>query len=122
MPDWLLLLPDLDTWVINRKKVCCVCYANFSQVPPWAAVVYGVVGGAACNYATKLKFVIGVDDALDIFAEHGVGGIVGNILTAFFAAYVLNHFSRIFTRLALTSHVVITLHILTVIPRFVGVG
>ncbi|KAG0135356.1 ammonium transporter AmtB-like domain-containing protein [Tuber indicum] len=60
-------------------------------VPPWAAVIYGVVGGAACNYATKLKFVIGVDDALDIFAEHGVGGIVGNILTAFFAAdYIAN--------------------------------
>ncbi|KAI5808853.1 high affinity ammonium transporter [Peziza echinospora] len=55
-------------------------------VPAWAAVVYGIVGGASCNYATKLKFVIGVDDALDIFAEHGVGGIVGNILTAFFAA------------------------------------
>lgn len=55
-------------------------------VPPWAAVIYGVIGGAACNYATKLKFFIEVDDALDIFAEHGVGGIVGNILTAFFAA------------------------------------
>jgi Amt family ammonium transporter len=55
-------------------------------VPAWAAVIYGIVGGASCNYATKLKFVIGVDDALDIFAEHGVGGIVGNILTAFFAA------------------------------------
>ena len=38
---------------------------------------------AALDY---LKFVIGVDDALDIFAEHGVGGIVGNILTAFFAS------------------------------------
>lgn len=60
-------------------------------VPPWAAVIYGVVGGAACNYATKLKFVIGVDDALDIFAEHGVGGIVGNILTAFFAADYIAH-------------------------------
>lgn len=60
-------------------------------VPSWAAVIYGVVGGAACNYATKLKFVIGVDDALDIFAEHGVGGIVGNILTAFFAADYIAH-------------------------------
>ncbi|KAL0635023.1 ammonium transporter Amt1 [Maublancomyces gigas] len=60
-------------------------------VPAWAAVIYGVVGGAACNYATKLKFVIGVDDALDIFAEHGVGGIVGNILTAFFAADYIAH-------------------------------
>ncbi|RPA95319.1 high affinity ammonium transporter [Choiromyces venosus 120613-1] len=60
-------------------------------VPAWAAVVYGVVGGAACNYATKLKFVIGVDDALDIFAEHGVGGMVGNILTGFFAADYIAH-------------------------------
>ncbi|KAL7272585.1 ammonium transporter Amt1 [Rhizina undulata] len=60
-------------------------------VPPWAAVIYGVVGGAACNYATKLKFVIGVDDALDIFAEHGVGGLVGNILTAFFASNYIAH-------------------------------
>ncbi|ODQ56075.1 ammonium transporter MEP2 [Saitoella complicata NRRL Y-17804] len=55
-------------------------------VPAWAAVIFGVVGGAACNFATGLKYYIGVDDALDIFAEHGVGGIVGNLLTAFFAA------------------------------------
>ena len=50
-------------------------------VPPWSAVVFGVVGAIACNYATKLKFLIGVDDALDIFAVHGIGGIVGNLLT-----------------------------------------
>lgn len=55
-------------------------------VPPWAAVVYGVVSGVACNYATYLKLVFGVDDALDIFAVHGVGGFIGNILTGFFAA------------------------------------
>jgi Amt family ammonium transporter len=60
-------------------------------VPAWSAVVYGIVGGTACNYATKLKFIIGVDDALDIFAEHGIGGIVGNILTAFFAADYIAH-------------------------------
>jgi Amt family ammonium transporter len=55
-------------------------------VPPWSAVVFGVVGGIVCNLATKLKFVLGIDDALDIFAEHGVGGIVGNLLTGLFAA------------------------------------
>ena len=55
-------------------------------VPAWSAVVFGVVGGSACNYATKLKFVLGIDDALDIFAEHAIGGLVGNILTGFFAA------------------------------------
>lgn len=66
-------------------------------VPAWSAVVYGIVGGAACNYATKLKFIIGVDDALDIFAEHGIGGMVGNILTAFFAADYIAHLDGITT-------------------------
>ncbi|KAG5643536.1 hypothetical protein DXG03_000677 [Asterophora parasitica] len=51
-----------------------------------AAVAYGVVGATACNFATQLKFIGGgYDDALDIFASHAIGGIVGNILTAFFA-------------------------------------
>ncbi|KAI9811925.1 MAG: ammonium transporter Amt1 [Thelocarpon impressellum] len=60
-------------------------------VPAWAAVIYGVVAGVACNYATKLKFVIGVDDALDIFAEHCIGGVVGNLLTGLFAADYIAH-------------------------------
>ncbi|KAF2263987.1 ammonium transporter-like protein [Lojkania enalia] len=60
-------------------------------VPAWAAVVFGVCGGVACNYATKLKYFLRCDDALDIFAVHGVGGMVGNILTAFFAADYIAH-------------------------------
>lgn len=50
-----------------------------------AAVVFGVVGATICNFATQLKFLAGYDDALDIFGGHGVGGIVGNILTGLFA-------------------------------------
>lgn len=57
-------------------------------VPPWAAFVYGVIAAAVCNYATQLKYLIRVDDSLDVFAVHGVGGFTGDILTAFFAAYV----------------------------------
>ncbi|KAA6411076.1 MAG: ammonium transporter [Lasallia pustulata] len=60
-------------------------------VPAWSAVIFGVVSGSACNYATKLKFVLGIDDALDIFAEHAIGGLVGNILTGFFAADYIAH-------------------------------
>jgi Amt family ammonium transporter len=60
-------------------------------VPPFAAVVIGCVGAIACNYATKLKFYIGVDDALDIFAVHGVGGIAGNLMTGLFAADYIAH-------------------------------
>lgn len=58
-------------------------------VPPWSAVVFGVVGAVACNFGTKVKFLLGIDEALDVFAEHGIGGIVGNLLTGLFAAYVL---------------------------------
>ncbi|CED83532.1 ammonium transporter [Phaffia rhodozyma] len=50
-----------------------------------AALVFGVVGGAVCNYATRIKFLIGVDEALDVFAGHGLGGIAGNLMTALFA-------------------------------------
>ncbi|KAI0199416.1 ammonium transporter [Astrocystis sublimbata] len=55
-------------------------------VTPWAAVIFGIVGGIGCNIATKLKFLIGADDALDVFAVHGIGGIIGNLLTGLFAA------------------------------------
>ena len=55
-------------------------------VPAWSAVIYGLVAGCACNYGTKIKFWLGIDDALDIFAVHAIGGCVGNLLTGFFAA------------------------------------
>lgn len=60
-------------------------------VPAWAAVVYGICAGVFCNYATKLKYFLRCDDALDIFAVHGIGGLTGNILTAFFAADYIAH-------------------------------
>lgn len=69
--------------------VCITPGSGF--VPAWAAVVFGVCGGIACNYATKLKYFLRCDDALDIFAVHAVGGFVGNVLTAFFAADYIAH-------------------------------
>lgn len=50
-----------------------------------AAVAIGFVTAVACNFATKIKFLLGIDEALDIFASHGVGGYVGCVLTALFA-------------------------------------
>jgi Amt family ammonium transporter len=50
-----------------------------------AAVAIGVVGGTACNFATQLKHLLKYDDTLDIFASHGVGGMVGNLMTGLFA-------------------------------------
>lgn len=55
-------------------------------VPPWAAVIFGVVGAVCCNMGTKIKYLLRIDEPMDVFAIHGVGGFVGMILTGFFAA------------------------------------
>ncbi|KAJ5414061.1 hypothetical protein N7509_000688 [Penicillium cosmopolitanum] len=51
---------------------------------PWASVILGVVTGIVCNYATKIKYWIRIDDSMDVLAEHGIAGIVGLIFNAFF--------------------------------------
>lgn len=55
-------------------------------ITPWASVILGIVTGIACNFGTKVKFWLRIDDALDVFAEHAIGGIVGLIFNGFFAA------------------------------------
>jgi Amt family ammonium transporter len=54
-------------------------------VSPPSAVAFGVAAGICCNMAVKLKHIFDFDDALDVFAVHGVGGLTGNILTGIFA-------------------------------------
>ncbi|HRO59593.1 MAG TPA: ammonium transporter [Burkholderiaceae bacterium] len=56
-------------------------------VGPMGAIVIGVVAGFACLWGvTGLKRMLGVDDAADVFGVHGVGGIVGALLTGVFTA------------------------------------
>src|SRR5450830_233033 len=51
------------------------------------AVVMGLIAGLLCLWGvTGLKKILGSDDALDVFGVHGVGGILGAILTGVFAA------------------------------------
>ena len=55
-------------------------------VGPMGALVIGLVSGVVCYWgATGLKRMMGYDDSLDAFGVHGVGGIVGAILTGVFA-------------------------------------
>lgn len=54
-------------------------------VEPWAALVMGLIVSPICYFAiAKLKAKLGYDDALDAFGCHGIGGIVGGILTGIF--------------------------------------
>ena len=55
-------------------------------VGPVGSMVIGVACGVGCYLgATSLKHMFGYDDALDAFGVHGVGGIIGAILTGVFA-------------------------------------
>jgi Amt family ammonium transporter len=54
---------------------------------PGGAMVIGAVAGVVCFFAaTTLKKHFGYDDSLDAFGVHGVGGLVGSLLTGVFAA------------------------------------
>ena len=57
---------------------------------PGAALVIGGAAGVICFWgSTALKKMMGYDDSLDAFGVHGIGGIVGALLTGVFAAGVL---------------------------------
>jgi Amt family ammonium transporter len=65
-------------------------------VGPVGALVIGLASGAICFFcATSLKRKLGYDDSLDVFGVHGVGGIVGALLTGVFAAPVLGGFGEV---------------------------
>ena len=55
-------------------------------VLPGPALIIGIVAGIGCFWsATSLKHMLGYDDSLDAFGVHGVGGIIGALLTGVFA-------------------------------------
>lgn len=54
------------------------------SVGPEGALLIGIMAGSICFYATQIvKGVIGIDDSLDVFPVHGVGGIIGIIMVSF---------------------------------------
>ncbi len=56
-------------------------------VGPMGAIVLGLIAGLVCLWGVNgLKKMLGADDSFDVFGVHGVGGIVGALLTAVFAA------------------------------------
>jgi ammonium transporter, Amt family len=55
-----------------------------------AAIVIGMLAGMICSCTVVLMDRTGLDDTLDVFACHGVGGIFGAIATGFFAQKLVN--------------------------------
>jgi Amt family ammonium transporter len=57
------------------------------SVGPMGAIIIGLLAGFACLWGVNgLKRMLGADDSLDVFGVHGVGGILGALLTGVFTA------------------------------------
>jgi ammonium transporter, Amt family len=64
-------------------------------VNPTGALIIGLIAGVGCYIAAvHVKRAIGYDDSLDVFGVHGVGGIIGAILTGVFADASINSLSE----------------------------
>ena len=63
-------------------------------VGPGGALIIGLLAGVVCFYATQIiKQKLKIDDSLDVFPVHGVGGILGTLLAGVFSATSLGAFS-----------------------------
>jgi Amt family ammonium transporter len=63
-------------------------------VGPGGALLIGIAAGILCFVATNfMKRVVKVDDSLDVFPVHGVGGLLGTLLTGVFASSALGVFA-----------------------------
>jgi Amt family ammonium transporter len=94
------------TWVLasylHKRKVsvvgaACGAVAGLVAITPASgfvtaggAVIIGLMVGGICYGATLLRSRLKVDDALDVFAVHGVGGTFGAIATGVFATSAIN--------------------------------
>jgi ammonium transporter, Amt family len=90
--SWALL-----DWTINKKPtvigICTGAVAGLVAITPAAgfvgvfgAVVIGVIVAVVCYFMVSVvKHKLGYDDSLDAFGVHGIGGIIGALLTGFLA-------------------------------------
>src|SRR5690606_1577741 len=63
-------------------------------VGPGGALIIGMSAGFVCFFATQfIKRTLKIDDSLDVFPVHGVGGVLGTLLAAVFASASLGMFS-----------------------------
>ncbi|KAF9770772.1 hypothetical protein IL306_011642 [Fusarium sp. DS 682] len=87
-----VLLGYLHTRKFSLVGFCSGIIAGLVGITPaagftlvYVAPVIGGVTSLVCFYCVKYKYILSVDDGLDIFAIHGIGGVIGDILTGLFA-------------------------------------
>eukprot|EP01040_Poterioochromonas_malhamensis_P007788 gene7788-8421_t len=84
--EWLIRgQPSLQGTVSGAVAGLVAITPASGYVDQTGAFFIGLIAGPVCYFGAQLKHHLGYDDALDAFGVHAIGGILGGILTGFFA-------------------------------------
>jgi len=87
---WRFQRPSMVGMVTGAVAGLATITPASGYVGPLGGLILGAAGNVVCFFAVDLvKHRFRIDDALDVFAVHGVGGILGTLLVAFLAAPAL---------------------------------
>jgi Amt family ammonium transporter len=94
--EWMIAKKPSVLGIISGAVAGLVAVTPASGfVNPTGALIIGIVAGVACYFAAvHVKKMFGYDDSLDAFGVHGVGGIIGAILTGVFADAAVNELGK----------------------------
>ena len=89
--SWLYRRPTILGTVTGAVAGLATITPAAGYVTPLAAIPIGIAAAVVCYYAMLLiKAKLGFDDSLDVFAVHGVGGILGMLSVGVFASLAVN--------------------------------
>jgi Amt family ammonium transporter len=91
MMDWIMLKkPKFLGLLTGAVAGLATITPAAGYVSPTTAVIIGIISGVVCYFAVALKNKFQLDDALDVWGVHGVGGLLGVILLGVFASLAFN--------------------------------
>jgi Amt family ammonium transporter len=94
--EWIIIKKPSLLGILSGAVAGLVAITPASGfVNPTGALIIGIVAGVGCYIAAvHLKKMFGYDDSLDAFGVHGVGGIIGALLTGVFADVAVNELGK----------------------------
>lgn len=89
--DWRLAKKwSMVGWCSGAISGLVAATPSSGYIPPYASVILGITTGVVVNYSTKIKYWVRIDDAMDVFAEHGIAGMIGLFFNGVFgASYII---------------------------------
>jgi Amt family ammonium transporter len=89
--SWLYRRPTILGTATGAVAGLATITPAAGYITPLAAIPIGIVAAVVCYYAMLLfKVKLGFDDSLDVFAVHGVGGILGMLFVGIFSSLAVN--------------------------------